>query len=415
MIQANMTRKAAAREATAAKAPRRAGVTLVELLVVVSIITILAALMIPAAHKARESARRMSCQNNLRQLGIGLGQQAELRDGRLCTGDMDWKADGPVTETGWVADLVNAGVPVGQMLCPGSPNLICEAYVDLLNLDVSTYGGDVEELKGDEPTVLPDGTIARSPCREIVEGIDGVGGPLAPGSAERIALVEERIYNQHYNTNFTASFFLVRTGYILDDDGNIEIEAGETADPDGTVGPLRESRINVETAPMSFVPLLADGNGSRPLPEDIGEVRSGDWAVISRTRGPVMNSGETYFFGTAADVTDPPMQTIGVGSNTFPADTPRKSDPSAGTKGWWEDWNRTLQDYRAFAPVHLNGCNILFADGSVRHYVDRNGDGLLNNGFEPPSEGSDTEYPFANNMVELPQEEVFSEWTLYPK
>jgi len=51
---------------------RKQGFTLIELLVVIAIIAILAAILFPVFARARENARKSSCQSNLKQIGTGL-------------------------------------------------------------------------------------------------------------------------------------------------------------------------------------------------------------------------------------------------------------------------------------------------------------------------------------------------------
>ncbi len=68
--------------------------TLIELLVVIAIIAILAAILFPAFARARENARRASCQSNLKQIGLGIIQYVQDYDEQLPgynTGGLSWK------------------------------------------------------------------------------------------------------------------------------------------------------------------------------------------------------------------------------------------------------------------------------------------------------------------------------------
>lgn len=61
----------------------RTAFTLIELLVVIAIIAILAAILFPVFARARENARRASCQSNLKQIGIGIQQYVADYDGQI--------------------------------------------------------------------------------------------------------------------------------------------------------------------------------------------------------------------------------------------------------------------------------------------------------------------------------------------
>ena len=76
---------------------RKRGFTLIELLVVIAIIAILAAILFPVFARARENARRASCQSNMKQIGLGLMQYSQDYDEKMVPS----RNDSIVNDTPW--------------------------------------------------------------------------------------------------------------------------------------------------------------------------------------------------------------------------------------------------------------------------------------------------------------------------
>ncbi|MEC8510207.1 MAG: DUF1559 domain-containing protein, partial [Planctomycetota bacterium] len=247
----------------------RKGFTLIELLVVISIIAILVALLVPAVLLARESARRAACQNNLRNIGIGMHLFADNDPNeRYCTGASDFRRDGCMDTWGWVADLVNMNAADGNVIvCPSNPLRGSEKLNDLL-------GKDTTDSKDGAPLVrLSDGVCGAA----SFNGASGSGGTstfaaTAPNTPERQAVIARAFLEQGYNTNYAAGWHLVRSVPKFTVDASGDILAAGAAGKTGlkglstTRGPLTRRVAESGAITLSMIGVLGDS-----APGDVDE------------------------------------------------------------------------------------------------------------------------------------------------
>jgi len=105
------------------------GFTLIEILIVLAVLGLLAALLLPAFSRTRESARRVTCASNLKQIGLGLHQYVQDSDGRMPAryvnhpgnSDPGGNANGHVKRYNWRVQIYPYLKNTELFRCPSNP------------------------------------------------------------------------------------------------------------------------------------------------------------------------------------------------------------------------------------------------------------------------------------------------------
>ena len=309
----------------------RRGFTLIELLVVIAIIAVLIALLVPAVQKVREAAARAQCQNNLKQLGLGLhGFHDTFKHFPIG----EWNDDN--TDIGW-----------GTWLLPYVEQNALWNQINNNLAKVPNNGGGRNGYNMDGP---PNGWSGRTN-----------GFQTQASTVLNVFLCPSDILPNQYNNGYAKSNYCANIGQAPNNISGTHSSGfgcGGGYNDSTQTGVLFYSNNN-DTAFTTKMTSITDGTSNTI---GLGEATTNNWAQASNLGEgcmPIWAGGNPNGRG-CGDV-------WGMGSTFRCVDTnfPINFGYRNGSPGWGTD-----RSILCFSSQHTGGANFAMMDGSVRFLSD---------------------------------------------
>jgi prepilin-type N-terminal cleavage/methylation domain-containing protein/prepilin-type processing-associated H-X9-DG protein len=185
---------------------RRYAFTLVELLVVIAVIGVLVSLLLPAVQAAREAARRMSCQNNMKQHGLALHQFHDVFGAFPASG---WTTAGPGNPAGKFVGWRALILPFVEQTNLQNGYDFTSNWWEGSNLNAATVSVDVFQCPSVPDRQKTMSLVAKPPRPALV-----VANPLATADYEAIMGVQSVVNPLLYASAQTNRCVLFRNGRV---------------------------------------------------------------------------------------------------------------------------------------------------------------------------------------------------------
>jgi len=312
----------------------RRGFTLIELLVVIAIIAVLIGLLLPAVQKVREAAARMSCQNNLKQIGLA-AMNYESSYSRLAPG-INISPNSVNVNASFVSPPPNAG-PYTGVLAYLLPYMEQNNVYNQLPTNLFPLGTTAGAWAYNTPPFSSDGNMTGFPsiCNAQIKAYtcpsdDAQTASLSPDANGYTGVID---------ATFTVNPNSVTVDWVLNTPGfGAELGATNYA---GNAG------------------YLGDDSGTS----------NGLQAPYATFKGPYYNSSKTKI----TDISDGTSNTIAFGETIGGQTTPQVRDFKRSWMGsgiMWSGWGMPNDGsttwYAAWASKHTGIVQFAMCDGSVR-------------------------------------------------